>query len=216
MLAKRAAHSASSGRWLKRQQSDPYSRSKARLPDQSLEHADATFVSRAAHKLLEIQRRFRLIPREPSIVLDLGAAPGSWTQACALLAPKARIFALDLLPLDPVVATLPNVTFLQGDFLDAAVQAELADRMAGQRADVVLSDMVCLSRPICGGPSDIETAGQHVWITYQGRSGLTVSPAKFLSRAAFISPAETYARQLSPSPRTTYTPTQDPSSSSTS
>ena len=77
------------------------------------------------------------------VVVDLGAAPGSWTQVVRKRLARAdgrlagRIVALDILPMDP----LPDVEFIQGDFHDEAVERQLVDLLAGAPIDVVLSDM---------------------------------------------------------------------------
>ncbi|MFM1880712.1 MAG: ribosomal large subunit methyltransferase j [Pseudomonadota bacterium] len=72
-------------------------------------------------------------------VVDLGAAPGSWSQVLKerLSAKSGRIFALDLLPMDPIV----GVEFIQGDFREESVSRQLAERLQGRGVDLVLSDM---------------------------------------------------------------------------
>lgn len=95
------------------------------------------YRARAAYKLLEIDARDRLL-RPGAVVVDLGAAPGSWCQvAVKRCGPKARIFALDLLPMEAVA----GVDFLLGDFTEGAVLAALEARLGGAGVDVVLSDM---------------------------------------------------------------------------
>ena len=100
------------------------------------------FRSRAAYKLIEIDDKDRLL-RPGMVVVDLGAAPGSWAQVVGkrLIGRdgrfSGRILALDLLPIDP----LPNVESLQGDFHDEALQRQLSNSLAGARVDAVLSDM---------------------------------------------------------------------------
>jgi 23S rRNA (uridine2552-2'-O)-methyltransferase len=119
----------SSKLWLERQLNDPYvARAKAE-----------GFRSRAAFKLAEIDDRHHLLKAGRS-VLDLGAAPGGWSQVAARRVGAAegrgRVVAVDLLPMDPI----PGVAFAQLDFLDpAAPQAIRA--MLGGPADVLLSDM---------------------------------------------------------------------------
>jgi 23S rRNA (uridine2552-2'-O)-methyltransferase len=95
------------------------------------------YRSRAAFKLLEINTRDRLlIPG--SRVVDLGAAPGGWSQvAVQKTSPGGRVVAIDLLEVAPV----PGVTVLQGDFREEAMRRKLADALGGERADVVLSDL---------------------------------------------------------------------------
>jgi 23S rRNA (uridine2552-2'-O)-methyltransferase len=110
------------------------------------EHANDEFVkraqregwrSRAVFKLEEIQRRERLL--RPGIrCVDLGAAPGSWSQyAARILGNTSRIVATDILPMDAI----PGVEFVQGDFREAAVLEEVLNRVSNAKVDLVLSDM---------------------------------------------------------------------------
>lgn len=93
--------------------------------------------SRAAFKLMEIDERDHLL-RPGQVIVDLGAAPGSWSQvAVARTAPDGRVFALDLLAMEPI----PGVHFIQGDFREDAPLRQLQDALAGAQVDVVLSDM---------------------------------------------------------------------------
>jgi 23S rRNA (uridine2552-2'-O)-methyltransferase len=93
--------------------------------------------SRAAYKLDEIAARDRLL-RPGMLVVDLGAAPGGWSQAAAAgVAPGGRVIALDLLEMAPVA----GVDFLRGDFRDDSVAARLERALRGQPVDLVLSDM---------------------------------------------------------------------------
>ena len=95
------------------------------------------YRSRAAYKLLEIADREGLL-RKGQRVLDLGAAPGGWSQvAASRVGPRGRVVALDLLPME----ALPGVRFVQGDFGDAATRRELREAMDGEAADLILSDM---------------------------------------------------------------------------
>lgn len=117
----------SSRRWLDRQFSDPYVK---RAQEQGLR-------SRAAYKLLEIQEKDRLI-RPGMWVLDLGAAPGSWSQiAVRMVGHEGRVLALDLLEMEPIA----GVTLLRGDFREEAALAELRRELAGSLVDLILSDM---------------------------------------------------------------------------
>src|SRR5690606_25668115 len=89
------------------------------------------------YKLLEIDERDHLL-KPAAVVVDLGAAPGSWSQAVAKrVGSKGRVLALDLLEMEPVA----GVEFIQGDFLEDEVLAELERRLDGAVVDVVLSDM---------------------------------------------------------------------------
>ncbi|MBA4741989.1 MAG: RlmE family RNA methyltransferase [Azoarcus sp.] len=95
------------------------------------------YRSRAAYKLIEIDERDHLL-RSGAVVVDLGAAPGSWSQAVAKrVGGKGRVLALDLLEMEPVA----GVEFIQGDFLEDEVLAELGRQLDGAVVDVVLSDM---------------------------------------------------------------------------
>jgi 23S rRNA (uridine2552-2'-O)-methyltransferase len=116
--------SIASQKWLERQLNDPYV-AAARAQG---------FRSRAAYKLIEIDDKYRLLKRG-SRVVDLGAAPGGWSQV-AVQRGAARVIGMDLLPIDPV----PGAEFLQGDFLDPAMPARLLEFLGGP-ADLVLSDM---------------------------------------------------------------------------
>jgi 23S rRNA (uridine2552-2'-O)-methyltransferase len=116
--------SAASQRWLARQLNDPY---VAAAKQQG-------FRSRAAFKLAELNERFRLI-RRGALVVDLGAAPGGWTQV-AVQRGAARVVGVDLLAVDPVAGAV----MLQGDFTEPEMQARLMAELGG-RADLVLSDM---------------------------------------------------------------------------
>ncbi len=121
------ARSKSSSAWLKRHVNDPYVRS-----------ANARgYRSRAAYKLLELVGRERLALPGHSVV-DLGAAPGSWSQVLAERVGKSgRVFAVDLLE----VAAVPGVEVVQGDFGEEAVLRRLEDALEGRKIDLVVSDM---------------------------------------------------------------------------
>lgn len=95
------------------------------------------YRARAAFKLLEIDKKDRLL-RPGMVVVDLGSAPGSWSQiAGPRVRPGGETFALDILAMDPV----PDVTFLQGDFREDAVLSEFEKLLNGRAVDLVLSDM---------------------------------------------------------------------------
>lgn len=110
------------------------------------EHLDDFYVqkawkegyrARAAYKLLEINEKTNLIKKGMTVV-DLGAAPGSWSQVAGqLVGDSGTLIASDILPMD----TLENVTFIQGDFREEAVFNQIMDEVGGRRVDVVLSDM---------------------------------------------------------------------------
>ncbi len=115
----------SSTRWLERQLNDPYVR-RAKAEN---------YRSRAAYKLLELDERFGLLKGVKAVV-DLGIAPGGWSQVVRRRAPAARIVGIDLLPTDPI----EGVTILQMDFMDEEAPAKLKDALGGP-ADLILSDM---------------------------------------------------------------------------
>ncbi|MDD2990233.1 MAG: RlmE family RNA methyltransferase [Zoogloea sp.] len=95
------------------------------------------FRARAAYKLMEIDDRDRLI-RPGMVVVDLGAAPGSWSQvAISRVGAGGQVFALDLLPMDPI----KGVEFMQGDFHDEAFVAEFEVLLGGRSVDLVMSDI---------------------------------------------------------------------------
>ena len=113
-----------SQRWLVRQLNDPYVRAAR----------DQGWRSRAAFKLIELDERFHLL-RAGSRVVDLGAAPGGWTQV-ALKRGARAVVAVDLLKIDPI----PDATLLRGDFTDPTVVEQITTALGGS-ADLVLSDM---------------------------------------------------------------------------
>ncbi len=117
----------SSRTWLERQMRDPY---VARAKREG-------FRSRAAYKLAEIDDKYRLL-KPGARVLDLGAAPGGWSEIAARrVGASGRVVALDLLDMKPI----PGVEFLKLDFLDEAAPERLKAMLGGRNADVVLSDM---------------------------------------------------------------------------
>ena len=118
--------SLSSQKWLERQLNDPY---VARAKREG-------YRSRAAFKLLEIDEKFKILKPGQKIV-DLGAAPGGWSQIAAkVVGPKGKVVGIDLLPIDPMA----GVEFIQLDFLDESAPGKLIEMLGGP-ADVVMSDM---------------------------------------------------------------------------
>lgn len=133
-----AKRSKSSTRWLEEHASDPYVQRARR----------EGWRSRAAFKLEEIQRSDRLLHPGMTVV-DLGAAPGGWSQyAARVLAGKGRVIALDILPMPAI----PGVEFIEGDFNEQATLDRLTASLGGARADLVLSDMA----PNMVGMSDVD------------------------------------------------------------
>jgi 23S rRNA (uridine2552-2'-O)-methyltransferase len=119
--------SKSSGRWLREHFEDPY-----------VQRAQQEgWRSRAAFKLQEIDRAERLV-FPGAVIVDLGAAPGGWSQyAARTLAGRGTVIAVDLLAMD----ALPGVAFLQGDFREQPVLDALLEMLSGRRVDLVMSDM---------------------------------------------------------------------------
>jgi 23S rRNA (uridine2552-2'-O)-methyltransferase len=120
----------SSTRWLERQLNDPYVAQAKR----------EGFRSRAAYKLAEIDDKYHLL-KPGDAVIDLGAAPGGWSQIAARRvkseAGGGLVVAIDITPVD----ALPGVTFLHADFMDDKAPAALIAALGGRRPDAVLSDM---------------------------------------------------------------------------
>ena len=115
----------SSTRWLERQLNDPYVR-RAKAEN---------YRSRAAYKLIELDERFGLLKGVRSVV-DLGIAPGGWSQVVRKRAPQSAVVGIDLLPTDPI----EGVTILLADFMDEDAPDKLRNALGGP-ADLVLSDM---------------------------------------------------------------------------
>ncbi|GMQ87416.1 MAG: 23S rRNA (uridine(2552)-2'-O)-methyltransferase RlmE [Gammaproteobacteria bacterium] len=121
------ARSKSSHRWL-----------KEHFDDEHVKRAQREgYRSRAVYKLDEIQQKDRII-KPGMAVVDLGAAPGSWSQyASGLVGRKGRVIAMDILPMD----SLPGVTFVQGDFREDDVLDQMLHVLEGQETDLVMSDI---------------------------------------------------------------------------
>ena len=115
----------SSTRWLERQLNDPYVR-RAKAEN---------YRSRAAYKLLELDEKFSLL-RGVKSVIDLGIAPGGWSQVVRRRIPQAKVVGIDLLPTDPI----DGVAILQMDFMAEDAPDKLRDELGGP-ADLVMSDM---------------------------------------------------------------------------
>jgi 23S rRNA (uridine2552-2'-O)-methyltransferase len=119
------SRSAQSTRWLERQLNDPYVR-RAKAEG---------YRSRAAYKLTELDERFAFL-KGVRRVIDLGAAPGGWSQVVRKMVPAAQVVGIDLLPVDPI----DGVTLFQTDFMADAAPDLLKEALGGP-ADLVLSDM---------------------------------------------------------------------------
>jgi len=119
--------SKSSKQWLRRHVNDPYVQRSKR----------EGYRSRSAYKLTEIDERDKLLG-PGQVVVDLGAAPGGWSQVAAKrVGPGGAVIAIDLLEMEPV----PGVAFLRGDFTKGAGLRAIEAALAGRKADIVLSDM---------------------------------------------------------------------------
>lgn len=129
-LKKTRGRTQSSRQWLERQLNDPYVAAAKR----------EGYRSRAAFKLEEIAGKYGIL-KPGGMVIDLGAAPGGWSQVAAKLVKAVEgggaVVALDILPFDPI----PGVIILQQDFSEPEADSRLLDALAGRRADAVLSDM---------------------------------------------------------------------------
>jgi 23S rRNA (uridine2552-2'-O)-methyltransferase len=134
------ARSKTSNRWLKEHFDDKYVK---------LSQEDG-YRSRASYKLIELHEKDRLF-KPGMTVIDLGAAPGGWTQVAAeYIGASGKVIASDILPMDP----LPDVTFVQGDFTDDTVFETLLSEIDG-KVDLVISDMA----PNMSGNAAIDIPG---------------------------------------------------------
>ncbi|MGL6043985.1 MAG: RlmE family RNA methyltransferase [Sandaracinobacteroides sp.] len=124
-LKTKRGRSVSSIRWLERQLNDPYVK-RAMIDG---------WRARAAYKLIELDERFGLLAGVERVV-DLGVAPGSWSQVVLKRRPRATVVGIDLLEIEP----LPGLVFVQGDFLGEGMDDRLVELLGG-RPDLVLSDM---------------------------------------------------------------------------
>lgn len=121
------AKSKSSNRWLEEHFNDHYVKQS---------QIDG-YRSRASYKLLELNEKDKLI-RPGMTVIDLGSAPGGWSQVAGrLVGDRGRVIASDILPMDG----MEGVEFIQGDFTEAAIFDQLMERLGGVGADLVISDM---------------------------------------------------------------------------
>jgi len=121
------ARTKSSNEWLRRHVNDPFVK-QAQVDG---------FRSRSAYKLIELNEKDRLI--KPGMrVMDLGSAPGGWSQVAGkLVGKKGRVLATDILPMDPVV----NTDFIQGDFTDEKVVGQLLEWLGDEKFDLIISDI---------------------------------------------------------------------------
>ncbi|MDM7861141.1 23S rRNA (uridine(2552)-2'-O)-methyltransferase RlmE [Alteromonas sp. ASW11-36] len=121
------ARSKTSKKWLDEHVNDPYVK-KAQMDG---------YRSRASYKLIEINEKDKLY-RPGSVVMDLGSAPGGWSQIVApVVGESGRVIASDILPMDSII----GVTFIQGDFTEEAVYDQILQALDGSPVDTVISDM---------------------------------------------------------------------------
>ncbi|HEY5604292.1 MAG TPA: 23S rRNA (uridine(2552)-2'-O)-methyltransferase RlmE [Gammaproteobacteria bacterium] len=126
-VKKRQSRSKSSRQWLKDHFEDIYVKQAQK----------AGYRSRAAYKLLEIQDKDRILKPRMTVV-DLGAAPGGWSQVAGhIVGPGGKVIALDILPME----SLAHVEFIQGDFMEPTVFDKLLEVLEAREVDLVMSDM---------------------------------------------------------------------------
>jgi 23S rRNA (uridine2552-2'-O)-methyltransferase len=126
-VKKRQSRSKSSRQWLKDHFDDVYVKQAQK----------AGYRSRAVYKLLEIQEKDHILKRGMTVV-DLGAAPGGWSQVAShIVGASGKVVALDILPMD----SLAHVEIIQGDFTEPSVFEQLLEVLEGQEVDLVMSDM---------------------------------------------------------------------------
>lgn len=138
------ARTKSSANWLNRHVNDPFVKQAQR----------DGYRSRSAYKLIELNEKDRLL-RPGMRIMDLGSAPGGWSQVAGkLVGSKGRVLATDILPM----GELKNVDFIQGDFTDEAIVQKVIDWLAGEKFDLIISD-------IAPNISGIESAdqGRSIW-----------------------------------------------------
>ncbi len=123
---KKIASKKSSVAWLQRQANDPY---VARAQKDG-------WRARAVYKLIEINERIKFL-HDGQVVVDLGAAPGSWSQYIAMTFPRSRVIAMDLLPIKPI----SGVEFYEGDFTTDEALEWLESKIEKKHVDIILSDM---------------------------------------------------------------------------
>ena len=135
------ARTKSSAEWLQRHVNDPYVKQAQK----------DGYRSRSAYKLIQLNDKDRFL-HPNTLVVDLGSAPGGWCQVAGrIVGKKGRVVATDILPMD----ALPNVEFIQGDFTDEAVLAQVLAALGGAKPDVILSDLA----PNISGIDSADQAG---------------------------------------------------------
>jgi len=132
--------SGSSNRWLARQQSDPFVNSRS---------SSGRYRSRASYKLLQLAEKYPHIVPAGGTIVDLGCAPGGWTQVAAdKVGKRGRVIGVDLLPVRDLGEGYEQVSFIQGDFLSPEIYQQLVKTLPRRASatkvevDAVLSDMM--------------------------------------------------------------------------
>src|SRR5688572_20590400 len=170
----------SSSEWLRRHVNDPYVK-QAQLDG---------YRSRSAYKLIELNEKDRLI--KPGMrIMDLGSAPGGWSQVAGrLVGKKGRVLATDILPMDPIA----NVDFIQGDFTDEAVVAQLMGWLQGGRFDLIVSD---IAPNITGIDSADQAGSMHFLELALDTVRQTLKPgANFVAKMFQGSGSDDYVKEL--------------------
>jgi 23S rRNA (uridine2552-2'-O)-methyltransferase len=172
--------SKSSNEWLRRHVNDPFVKQAQR----------DGYRSRSAYKLIELNEKDRLI-RPGMRILDLGSAPGGWSQVLGnLVGAKGRVLATDILPMDPV----KNVDFIQGDFTDEAVVARLLEWLGDGKFDLIVSDIA----PNITGIDSADQAGSMYFLELAlDTVRLTLKPgATFVAKMFQGAGSDDYVKEL--------------------
>jgi 23S rRNA (uridine2552-2'-O)-methyltransferase len=175
--------SKSSNNWIRRHINDPFVK-KAQLDG---------YRSRSAYKLLELHEKDRLI-KPGMFLLDLGSAPGGWSQVAAkLVGGKGHVLATDILPMEPI----KGVDFVQGDFTDEAVVARLIEKLGGGKFDLVISD---IAPNITGIDSADQASSMYFLELALDTVKKTLKPgAAFVAKMFQGSGSDLYLKELRPS-----------------
>ncbi len=128
-MSKRSNKSKKSSLWHSKQNQDPF----------TIKSRKEGYRSRAVYKLLEINEKDHIL-KPGMVVVELGSAPGGWSQLISeIIGSDGKLYAIDLLPMDPIANKYNNTTFIQGDFTTDELQQKLISYF--NKADIVLSDM---------------------------------------------------------------------------
>ena len=158
---------AKSRAWLKRHNSDPYVKAAR----------EQNYRGRAAGKLQELDAKHNLL-KSARVIIDLGSAPGSWSQVARAANSNARIIACDLLPM----LAIDRVLFIQGDFQRTEVMEKVAEALGGLEADLILSDM---APNLSGNQSADQAAGERLATAVMAFAELHLHPRGSLLQKCF-------------------------------